>query len=102
MMEKSLEDGEFQIYLQPKYMTENEKIGGAEALVRWISKSEGMIYPDAFIPLFEKNGFIVNIDLCVFENVCMTLQRWVYLFCYIPILRSILQFCLLMNLDAGL
>ncbi|MGO0862518.1 EAL domain-containing protein, partial [Clostridioides difficile] len=77
MMEKALEDGEFQVYLQPKYMTENEKIGGAEALVRWISKSEGMIYPDAFIPLFEKNGFIVNIDLFVFENACRTLQRWI-------------------------
>lgn len=76
MMESALEEGEFQVYLQPKYMTENEKIGGAEALVRWISKSEGMIYPDAFIPLFEKNGFIVNVDLWVFENVCMTLQRW--------------------------
>lgn len=76
MMEEALSDKEFQVYLQPKYNTQTEKIGGAEALVRWVSKSEGMIFPDEFISLFEKNGFIIQLDLFVFEEVCRTLRRW--------------------------
>lgn len=76
-MELALNSGEFMVFLQPKYHLPEEHIGGAEALVRWKSKDEGMIYPDEFIPLFEKNGFIIQIDLFVFETVCATLRRWI-------------------------
>lgn len=75
-MDRALHDQEFQVYLQPKYRTQDETIGGAEALCRWVSTEEGMIYPDEFIPLFEKNGFIVQLDLWVFEKVCATVRRW--------------------------
>lgn len=75
-MEAALLNKEFQVYLQPKYYTSSEKIGGAEALVRWISPEEGMIYPDDFIPLFEKNGFIVKLDFWVFEEVCRVVRSW--------------------------
>ena len=71
----ALENQEFQVYLQPKYTLEDKNIGGAEALVRW--KHEGsMIYPNKFIPLFEKNGFIINLDMYVFEQVCYTIKKW--------------------------
>ena len=76
VMEDALKNREFQVYLQPKYHLPEEKIGGAEALVRWCSRAEGMIYPDEFIPLFEKNGFVVTLDLWVFEEVCRTLCSW--------------------------
>lgn len=76
MMESALQNQEFQVYLQPKYRTQTEQIGGAEALVRWVSTSEGMIYPDEFISLFEKNGFIIQLDLWVFEKVCQTIRKW--------------------------
>lgn len=76
MMLDSLEKEEFQVYLQPKYSLPEEKVGGAEALVRWQSRSEGMIYPDEFISLFEKNGFIVQLDIWVFEQVCRAIQSW--------------------------
>lgn len=76
MMEDSLRNKEFQVYFQPKYHLPEETIGGAEALVRWKSASEGMIFPDEFIPLFEKNGFIIKLDLYVFEEVCRSIQRW--------------------------
>lgn len=75
-MEQSLKDGEFQVYLQPKYFIPSGKITGAEALVRWVSTDEGMIYPDEFIPLFEKNEFILSLDLYVFGEVCKTLNKW--------------------------
>lgn len=77
IMEASLKNGEFEVFLQPKYQTQAEHIGGAEALVRWRSATEGMIYPDEFIPLFEKNGFVVQIDLFVFEETCRLLERWI-------------------------
>lgn len=76
-MEAALNNGEFVVFLQPKYHLPEERIGGAEALVRWKSTSEGMIFPDEFIPLFEKNGFIIQLDLYVFETVCRTLRRWI-------------------------
>lgn len=73
-MVNSLEKGEFVVYLQPKISLKDEKIVGAEALVRW-KTGEGMIPPDKFIPLFEKNGFITKIDFYVFEQVLAYLKR---------------------------
>lgn len=75
-MHKALEQGHFVPYLQPKYETGSESIAGAEALVRWIDPDEGMIYPNEFIPLFESNGFIVELDLYMFEEVCRLVERW--------------------------
>lgn len=75
-MEKALVNHEFLVYLQPKYRLDNETVGGAEALVRWNSPEEGMIFPDEFIPLFEKNGFVISLDLFVFEEVCRVIRGW--------------------------
>lgn len=75
-MERALRNGEFVPFLQPKYELANETIGGAEALVRWIDPVEGMIFPNEFIPLFEKNGFIVELDLYMFEQVCQLVEKW--------------------------
>lgn len=75
-MERALKNGEFVPFLQPKYELENETVGGAEALVRWIDPVEGMIFPNEFIPLFEKNGFVVELDLYMFEQVCQMVERW--------------------------
>lgn len=75
-MEKALQNDEFTIYLQPKITVDKEEIEGAEALVRWIDPDVGMIYPNDFIPVFEKNGFIVKLDLRVFEKVCQLLRKW--------------------------
>lgn len=77
MMEHAMDTGEFRVYLQPKYRLSDGRIGGAEALTRWVSASEGMIFPDEFIPLFEKNGFIVQLDLWIFEEICRLLRTWI-------------------------
>lgn len=76
MMEDALKNNEFQVYLQPKYCVTEEKMIGAEALTRWFSKTEGTIYPDEFIPIFEKNGFIIKLDLWIFEEVCRLIREW--------------------------
>lgn len=67
-MDKALEKGEFIVYYQPKYELLSDKIIGAEALVRW-SREGSLISPAVFIPLFEKNGFIVELDFYVYEQV---------------------------------
>ena len=69
-MHDALENGEFQVYLQPKYHLRARRIVGAEALIRWIRPDGSMVYPDDFIPVFEKNGFIQKIDFYVLEQVC--------------------------------
>lgn len=75
-MHKALENKNFIPYLQPKYELNGETIAGAEALVRWVDPEEGMIFPNEFIPLFEKNGFVVEIDLYMFEEVCKLVEKW--------------------------
>ena len=75
-MEKALDNREFVMYLQPKYDIANEKIVGAEALVRWVHPDKGIIPPNDFIPLFERNGFIVKLDQFMWEEACKTLDSW--------------------------
>ncbi|WP_312642201.1 EAL domain-containing protein [Hydrogenoanaerobacterium sp.] len=76
-MEQALENGEFCIYLQPKINIQTNTVGGAEALVRWNDPQKGMIPPNEFIPLFERNGFIIKLDLYVFEQVCRLIRKWI-------------------------
>lgn len=68
-MEAALENGEFFVMYQPKIELISEKIVGAEALVRWNSPKLGLLRPDEFIPLFEKNGFIKKLDFYVYRKV---------------------------------
>ena len=75
-MHQALENGEFCVFLQPIVDIQNgEKVIGAEALVRWKHPGKGMVLPGDFIPLFEKNGFIVELDAFVFEAVCQYQQK---------------------------
>lgn len=64
----AIEQDEFIVYLQPKFNLETNEVYGAEALVRWQTDNT-LIYPDHFIPIFEKNGFITRLDFVVYEKV---------------------------------
>ena len=75
-METALQEGQFTVYLQPKYCLHDDRLSGAEALVRWIHPQWGFMSPGEFIPLFEKNGFITQLDRYVWEKVCQLLQSW--------------------------
>lgn len=76
-MEQALIDGEFVMFLQPKYSISQNKIIGAEALVRWINDERGMISPMDFIPIFEQNGFVLKMDAYIWEQACKTIRRWI-------------------------
>lgn len=75
-MEQALQDGEFEVYYQPKYSLETNLVAGAEALIRWNSSVYGFLPPVKFVPLFERNGFIRRIDIFVFAQVCQQLKKW--------------------------
>lgn len=76
-MKRALKRGQFQVYLQPKYDLLSERIAGAEALVRWMHPKLGFLAPDAFIPLFEKNGFITELDNYVWDQTCRLIADWI-------------------------
>lgn len=75
-MEGALKNKEFCVYFQPKYQIENASIIGAEALVRWIHPKKGMRSPDSFIPLFERNGFIMKLDEYIWEETFAYMKKW--------------------------
>lgn len=75
-MYSALNNGEFYMYLQPKYKIPSEQLYGAEALVRWFEPDGSIFYPNDFIPVFEKNGFIVKLDMFMFEEACKCVKSW--------------------------
>ncbi|MFI3176752.1 MAG: EAL domain-containing protein, partial [Eubacteriales bacterium] len=73
-MNEGIQNKEFIMYYQPKINLNTGHIVGAEALVRWVQGGK-LIPPDCFIPIFEKNGFIEELDYYVFEEVCAFINR---------------------------
>lgn len=74
-MRTALEKHEFVMYLQPKYDAKTELICGAEALVRWAHPLKGLRMPGDFLPLFENNGFVKNLDEYMWEECASYLQH---------------------------
>lgn len=75
-MKEALAEKQFHVFFQPKYDIHTKQICGAEALVRWIHPASGFISPGEFIPVFEKNGFIFDLDKYVWEETCRLLRSW--------------------------
>ena len=75
-MENALKDRQFKAYFQPKHSLHTDKTGGAEVLVRWIHPEMGFMNPGDFIPLFESNGFIAELDYYIWEEACRALRKW--------------------------
>lgn len=75
IMEEALEEKQFLVYYQPQYNHATGSLMGAEALVRWKHPERGLVSPGLFIPIFEKNGFITQLDLYVFGQVCCFLRK---------------------------
>lgn len=76
-MVRAMENNEFVMYLQPKYSISTGRIIGAEALTRWIHPEKGMISPIDFIPIFEKNGFILKLDQHIWKCACKKIREWI-------------------------
>lgn len=76
LLSGAVSDGEFIVYYQPKIELSSGRMVGAEALVRWNSAKYGMLMPGRFIPLFEQNGLIADVDLNVLKQVCGNISHW--------------------------
>lgn len=75
-MQTALDMHEFCVFYQPKVSLDGKvNLTGAEALVRWI-KDGTVISPGKFIPLFEKNRFIVKLDYYIMDQVCQKIKQW--------------------------
>lgn len=75
-MKAALKNREFVMFLQPKFSISQNEMVGAEALVRWIHPEKGMISPMEFVPLFEKNGFVIKMDQYIWEEACRSIRAW--------------------------
>ena len=75
IMEEGIEKQEFKVFYQPKINTKTGKVDGSEALVRW-QREDKLIPPNEFIPIFEKNKFIIKLDKYIFEKVCEDIKDW--------------------------
>lgn len=77
-LKRAIDEYQFEVYYQPKYdiQTDPPKLVSAEALLRWQHPELGMIPPDEFIPLFERNGRITEIDKYVWNAAARQVVKW--------------------------
>ncbi len=72
----AIENEDLMVYLQPKYNPQNDKLTGAEALIRWFYKGGDILSPKHFVPQFEADGTIDIIDRYVLRKVCKKFKEW--------------------------
>ncbi len=75
-IDKAIRNKEFKVYLQPRFSLTTGKIVGAESLVRWQREDGTLLPPDSFIPVYEKNGRIIDLDFYMFEETVKLLAKW--------------------------
>lgn len=84
-MMQALENNEFKVFYQPKVSIASGKVVGAEALVRWIRPDGEMISPGRFVPIFEENGFITDMDFAIYRNAVSDIAKWLEMGIEVPL-----------------
>lgn len=74
-METALFNGEFKMFIQPKWDIVKDHLCGGEALVRWMKEDGTMVYPNDFVPVFERNGFVEQLDFYMLESACQLIRN---------------------------
>lgn len=72
----AMQKGEIELFLQPKFLLDEQTIYGAEALARWRLPGGDLLPPDRFIPPLENVGYIVDLDFCILEQLLRAMKRW--------------------------
>jgi len=75
-LRRALERGEFKVYYQPVLRLNDNRIVGAEALVRWEHPQRGLLLPEAFLSVAEDTGLIVQIGEGVLREACRQMRAW--------------------------
>ncbi len=73
---EALRQHQLVLHYQPQIGLDDMSIVGYEALVRWQHPEFGLIYPDRFIPIAERSGFIIPLGNEVIELACSQLAQW--------------------------
>ena len=76
--QEAIDQKQFLVFFQPKFdiRPETPALCGAEALVRWKHPELGMISPGVFIPLFESNGLVRDLDHYVWRETATQIKAW--------------------------
>ncbi|AJG19434.1 diguanylate cyclase/phosphodiesterase (GGDEF & EAL domains) with PAS/PAC sensor(s) [Cupriavidus basilensis] len=74
-LRKAIEEDQFLLHYQAQ-VTSNDRLTGAEALVRWQHPERGVVSPAEFVPLAEETGLILALGKKVLETACIQLVRW--------------------------
>ena len=72
----AIKDGHFELYFQPLYSLNKNKLEGFEALIRWNHPKRGMVSPAEFIPLAEETGLIHQVGDWVVREACRAARDW--------------------------
>ena len=75
-MKHAIKENQFVVYYQPQVRYDLNDVYGAEALVRWNHPQDGFVPPNEFIPLFERSGFITELDEYVWNKVAEQIECW--------------------------
>ena len=75
---QALKEEQFKLFFQPKYGIQGDKpaFKSAEVLIRWINPKFGFVSPGEFIPLFEENGLISQLDAYILEKAAEYMKDW--------------------------
>lgn len=76
-IQEGLQRGEFIFYVQPRYDLNRKQIVAGEASLRWNHREMGIVPANYFLPLVERNGFVVRLDRYIWEEVCKSIRRWI-------------------------
>ncbi|TWH75974.1 diguanylate cyclase (GGDEF)-like protein [Azomonas agilis] len=72
----ALEERQFVLHYQPQVRLESMQVIGYEALIRWQHPEFGLVYPDRFITLAERSGFILSLGWEVLRLACEEMAFW--------------------------
>ncbi len=75
-LKSALLSGQIELFLQPKFSLDTREIIGAEALSRWRNPDGTYKLPYEFISVLEKVGYIIDLDMYMYETLLKTLSRW--------------------------
>jgi len=72
----ALNEGQLEVYYQPKFDLAERRIAGMEALIRWRHETRGFVPPDVFVAVAEANGLIERLSAFVVETTLAQIQAW--------------------------
>lgn len=73
---QALDNNQFALFFQPQIDLQQNKVIGAEALIRWIHPHKGIISPAQFIPIAEETGLINRLGDWILHEALIHLQKW--------------------------